>query len=82
MSTRKGAIKVAAKEANVKLTLTFEIDEETLREVFDSYDLKFTKKKIKELQEDMEQNFDVVQVDMEERFREVVEEWIQNQFDE
>ena len=73
---------MAATEAKVALTLTFEIDEETLREIFDSYDLKFTKKKIKELQSEMEDNFDSVQVDMEERFREVVEEWIQNQFDE
>ena len=73
---------MAATEAKVKLSLTFEIDEETLREIFDSYDLKFTKKKIKELQSEMEDNFDTVQIDMEERFREVVEEWIQNQFDE
>jgi transcriptional regulator of heat shock response len=72
----------AAKEANLKLTLSFEIDEETLREVFENFELKFTKKKIKELQEDLDQNFDSVQVDMEERFQEVVEEWIQNYFDE
>jgi hypothetical protein len=72
----------AAKEANIKLTLSFEIDEETLREVFENFELKFTKKKIKELQEDLDQNFDSVQVDMEERFQEVVEEWIQNYFDE
>jgi hypothetical protein len=71
-----------AAEAKLKISLTFEMDEEQLREIFDSYDLKFTKKKVKELQAEMDYGLDNVQVDMEERFQEVVEEWIQNQFDE
>lgn len=73
---------MAAKEATLKITLTFEIDEEQLREMFEGYELKFTKKKVKELQSEMDYSLDTVQVDMEERFSEVVEEWIQNQFDE
>jgi hypothetical protein len=73
---------MAVKEAKITLTMTFEVDEEQLREIFESYDLKFTKKKVKELQSEMDYAQDNVQVDMEERFLEVVEEWIQNQFDE
>ncbi len=73
---------MAVKEAKVKLTLTFEVDEEQLREIFENYEIKFTKKKVKELQDEMDYGLDNIQVDMEERFLEVVEEWIQNQFDE
>jgi transcriptional regulator of heat shock response len=73
---------MAVKEAKISLTITFEIDEEQLREIFDSYEIKFTKKKVKELQAEMDYGLDNVQVDMEERFQEIVEEWIQNQFDE
>ena len=73
---------MAAKEANLKITITFEIDEETLRDMFENYELKFTKKKIKELQEDMDYNLDNVQVELEERFHEIVEESIQNLFEE
>jgi hypothetical protein len=32
----------------LKLTFTFEIDEEQLREMFDSYEIKFSKKKAKD----------------------------------
>ena len=73
---------MAVKEAKIKLTLTFEVDEEQLREIFENYEIKFTKKKAKELQDEMDYGLDNIQVDMEERFIEVVEEWIQNQFDE
>ncbi len=66
----------------LKLTITFEMDEDQLREIFESNDLKFTKKKAKELQKEMDFSLDNVQVDMEERFEEIVDEWIQNQFDE
>jgi hypothetical protein len=73
---------MAVKEANLKLTITFEMDEEQLRDIFESCDIKFTKKKAKELQDEMDYGQDGVQVDMEERFAEIVEEWISNQFDE
>jgi hypothetical protein len=73
---------MAVKEAKITLTLTFEVDEEQLREIFENYELKFTKKKIKELQTEMDYSLDDIQVDMEERFLEVVEEWIQNTCDE
>jgi hypothetical protein len=73
---------MAVKEAKITLTLTFEVDEEQLREIFENYELKFTKKKIKELQTEMDYSLDDIQVDMEEKFLEVVEEWIQNTCDE
>jgi hypothetical protein len=65
----------------LKLTFTFEIDEDQLREMFDSYEIKFSKKKVKDLQKEMDYSLDDVQVDMEERFAEIVEEWIQNTFE-
>jgi protein associated with RNAse G/E len=65
----------------VKLTLTFEMDEEQLKEIFESYDIKFSKKKAKELQKEMDFSSDDVQVEMEERFQEIVEEWVQNLFE-
>lgn len=65
----------------LKLTFTFEMDEEQLEEIFDSYDIKFTKAKVKKLQKEMDYSQDDVQVDMEERFQEIVEEWIQNTFE-
>ena len=65
----------------LKLTFTFEIDEDQLREMFDSYEIKFSKKKAKDLQKEMDYSLDDVQVDMEERFAEIVEEWIQNTFE-
>jgi hypothetical protein len=74
--------KMAVKEAKITLTLTFEVDEEQLREIFENYELKFTKKKVKELQTEMDYSLDDIQVDMEEKFLEVVEEWIQNTCDE
>ena len=66
----------------LKITMTFEMDEEQLREIFESYDIKFTKKKAKELQMEMEESVSNVQTDMEERFEEIVGEWIENQFEE
>jgi hypothetical protein len=65
----------------LKLKFTFEMDEEQLREIFDSYDIKFSKKKVKDLQAEMELSLDDVQVEMEDRFAEIVEEWIQNTLD-
>ncbi len=66
----------------LKLTMTFELDEEQLRDIFEANDLKFTKKKMKELQVEMEESVSEVQTDMEERFEEIVDEWIMNQFEE
>jgi hypothetical protein len=65
----------------LKFKIEFELDEEQLRDIFDSYDIKFSKAKMKQLKKEMNQGFEYVQTDMEERFQEVVEEWIQNLFE-
>ncbi len=65
----------------LKIKFEFELDEEQLREMFDDYEIKFTKTKAKELQKAMNFSSDDVQVEMEERFAEIVEEWIQNLFE-
>lgn len=33
----------------LKITLTFELEEDEIKEIFESYDIKFTKKKLAEL---------------------------------
>jgi hypothetical protein len=42
--------------ASLKITLHFEIDEEQLRDIFESYDIKPTKKKIAQLKRDMKES--------------------------
>lgn len=54
------------------------MDEEQLRDIFENHDIKFSKKKVKEIKQDMEFNFDTVMIEMEEKFSEVFEEWLDN----
>lgn len=54
------------------------MDEEQLRDIFENHDIKFSKKKVKEIKQDMEFNFDTVMLEMEEKFSEVFEEWLDN----
>lgn len=61
-----------------KITFNFEMDEEQLRDIFENHDIKFSKKKVKEIKQDMEFNFDTVMMEMEEKFSEVFEEWLDN----
>lgn len=61
-----------------KITFNFEMDEEQLRDIFENHDIKFSKKKVKEIKQDMEFNFDTVMIEMEEKFSEVFEEWLDN----
>lgn len=61
-----------------KITFNFEMDEEQLRDIFENHDIKFSKKKVKEIKQDMEFNFDTVMLEMEEKFSEVFEEWLDN----
>lgn len=66
----------------LKLNITLEMDEEQLREIFEGQDVKFSKAKAKKLQKAMDFNLDDVQIDLEERFVEIVEEWIESEFGE
>lgn len=65
----------------LKITLTFEMEEEQLREMFENNDIRFSKKKVKELKSEMDFSIDVVQSELEERFEEIVNEWVQNTFE-
>ena len=64
----------------VKITLTFEMEEEQLRELFERSEVKYSKKKAKELQEELEGTHDDVQIQLEENFEEIVTEMIQEIF--
>jgi hypothetical protein len=65
----------------IKLTLTFEMDEEQLRDLFESSEIKFSKKKAQELQDELEGTHDDVQVQLEDSFEEVVTDMIQELFE-
>lgn len=49
---------MATKTTDLKINLTFEIDEERLKEIFGEQDIKFTKKKAAEINDDFENSFD------------------------
>jgi hypothetical protein len=65
----------------IKFTVVFEIEEEELKDLFESNEVKFSKKKAKELQEELN-NTDVdVQGVLQEAFEEIVSETIQELFE-
>lgn len=65
----------------VKITLTFEMEEEQLRELFESCEVRFSKKKAQELQEELEGTHDDVQIQLEEPFEEIITDMIQELFE-
>jgi actin-like ATPase involved in cell morphogenesis len=65
----------------IKITVVFEMEEEQIKELFEGNEIKFSKKKMKELQEDLEYTSESVQEALEETFQEVVEERIQELFE-
>lgn len=73
---------MAVKEAKIEVTVTLELSEEQMRDIFESYDLKFTKKKVKELQEELDNAGDSVQMEMQEAFEEIIGNWVNDMCDE
>jgi lipoate-protein ligase A len=65
----------------IKITLTFEMDEEQLKDMFEANEVKFSKKKAKELQEELEGTHDDVQIQLEDSFEEIVDEMIRELFE-
>ena len=65
----------------VKITLTFEMEEEQLKELFESCEVKYSKTKAKELQEELEGTHDDVQIQLEDSFEEIVTDMIQEIFE-
>jgi len=68
-------------EKMVKITLTFEMEEEQLRELFESCEVRYSKKKATELQEELEGTHDDVQIQLEDSFEEIVTDMIQELFE-
>jgi transposase len=66
----------------VKLTFTVELDEEQLRDLFEERGIKFSKKKVKDLQEELNDTADDIQSVFEENFEEIVDEAIEDMFGE
>ena len=65
----------------LKLTVTFELDEEQLRDIFENHEIKFSKKKVKEIQVALEEAQSDVQTNLEEQFEEIVAEIMTDLFD-
>ena len=65
----------------IKFTVVFEIEEEELKELFESNEVKFSKKKAKEVQEELNNTDIDVQEVLQEAFEEIVSETIQELFE-
>lgn len=65
----------------LKLTLTFELDEEQLRDIFESNEIKFSKKKVKEIQATLEETEMDIQSNLDEVFEEIVTEILTDLFE-
>lgn len=65
----------------IKISIDLELDEERLREIFEEQEIRFSKKKAKELQRDLDNN-EYVQEILEEKFEEFVEELIWELFEQ
>ena len=56
------------------MTISFEMDEEELKDLFENNEVKYSKKKAKELQDELEYNSEDIQITLEENFEEIVRE--------
>lgn len=65
----------------LSLTIKFELDEEQLRDLFENHEIKFSKKKVKEIQACLEETHSDIQMTLEEQFEEIVAEAITDLFD-
>jgi hypothetical protein len=70
----------------LKLTITFEMDEEQLRDLFDSYDIKFTKAKITKLKKIIKEYLelngdDYFALELQSDFESVIGNIIQEEFE-
>ena len=68
----------------LKLKLEVVFDEEELRDIFESYDKKFTKKKLAELKADLKENSaaDDFAYSIKDELVNCIGEWIDNMFDD
>lgn len=65
----------------LSLVIKFELDEEQLRDLFEAHDIKFSKKKVKEVQACLEETHSDIQMTLDEPFEEIVAEIITDLFD-
>lgn len=60
----------------IKFTFTIEIDEETIRDIFDANDIKFSKAKLATLKRELKANDEGTRAQLEESFEEYLDELI------
>jgi hypothetical protein len=66
----------------LKFTVSFVIEEDQLKDIFESYDIKYTKKKLKELKEYVKDNEYIFEEEMADDFERVVGDMVSALFDE
>jgi len=73
----------------LKIKVEFQIEEEDIQDIFESYDIKFTKKKLAELKRNLKENEDTdydfayeLQNELDDDFREFLGNFISSLFDE
>lgn len=68
----------------LKIKIEFQIDEQTLKDIFESYDKKFTKKRLAELKADLKENCaaDDFAYTLEDELHNCIGEWIDNMFED
>jgi hypothetical protein len=65
----------------LKINVTLELDEEQLRDIFESLEIKFSKKKAKELQEEVDSIESDIQIMMQDTFEEIISNTISDFFE-
>jgi hypothetical protein len=70
----------------LKFKVEFEIDEENLQDIFESYNVKFTKKKVAELKKNIKENMEIsgdfIADALQSDFENVIGEFIGENFEE
>lgn len=73
----------------IKIKVEFQIEEEDVQDIFESYDVKFTKKRLAELKRNLKENAETdydfayeLQNEMDDDFREFLGNFISSLFDE
>lgn len=64
----------------IALTVTFQMDEEQLRDIFEYYDVEYTEEKAQELRVDMTDDNGWLQEDLDNFFYGIIEGWVDMRF--
>jgi flagellar basal body-associated protein FliL len=66
----------------IKIKIELELDEEQVRDIFESYDIKFTKKKFSEIKKSINAGEIDFQYEIEDDINDILGDYIQQEFGE